>query len=43
MDCSGLFGIMKGLGGCVVGYEFTRFAWTIIRISISSMFETTLL
>ena len=23
MDSSGLSGIMKGVGGCVVGYEFT--------------------
>ena len=24
MDSSGLSGIMKGVGGCVVGYELTR-------------------
>ena len=30
MDSSGLSGIMKGVGGYVVGYEFTRFASTII-------------
>ena len=33
MDSSGLSGIMKGVGGCVVGYEFTRFAATIITAS----------
>ena len=26
---------MKGIGGCVVGYEFTRFASTIITANIS--------
>ena len=26
MDSSGLSIIMKGVGGCVVDYEFTRFA-----------------
>ena len=26
MDSSSLSSIMKGVGGCVVGYEFTRFA-----------------
>ena len=30
MDSSDLSGIMKCVGGCVVGYEFTRFASTII-------------
>ena len=30
MDSSGLSGIMKGVGGCVVGYELTRSASTII-------------
>ena len=25
MDSSGLSSIMKGIGGCVVGYEFTCF------------------
>ena len=33
MDSSGLSGIMKGVGGCVVGYEFTRFASTITTAS----------
>ena len=33
MDSSGLSGIMKGVGGCVVGYEFTRFASTIVTAS----------
>ena len=33
MDSSGLSGIMTGVGGCVVGYEFTRFASTIIAAS----------
>ena len=33
MDSSGLSGIMKGAGGYVVGYEFTRFASTIITVS----------
>ena len=26
MDISGLSGIMRGVGGCFVDYEFTRFA-----------------
>ena len=30
MDSSSLFSIMKGVGGCVVDYEFTRVASTII-------------
>ena len=30
MDSSGLSGVMKGVGGCVVGYELTRSASTII-------------
>ena len=30
MDSSSLSSIMKGVVGCVVGYEFTRFASTII-------------
>ena len=30
MDSSSLSSIMKGVGGCVVGYEFTRFVPTII-------------
>ena len=33
MDSSSLSSIMKGVGGCVVGYEFTRFASTIITAS----------
>ena len=33
MDSSGLSSIMKGIGGCVVGYEFTCFASTIITAS----------
>ena len=33
MDGSSLSSIMKGVGGCVVGYEFTRFASTIITAS----------
>ena len=33
MDSSSLSSVMKGLGGCVVGYEFTRFASTIITAS----------
>ena len=33
MDSSGLSGIIKGVRGCVVGYEFTRFASTIITAS----------
>ena len=33
MDSSSLSGIMKGVRGCVVGYEFTRFASTIITAS----------
>ena len=31
MDSSGLSGTMKGAAGCVVGYEFTRFASAIIQ------------
>ena len=34
MDSSGLSSIMKGIGGCVVGYEFTCFASTIITASL---------
>ena len=33
MDSSGLSSIMKGIGGCVVGYEFTCFASIIITAS----------
>ena len=33
MYSSGLSGIMKGVGGCVVGNEFTRFPSTIITAS----------
>ena len=33
MDSSGLSGIMKGIGGCVVGHEFIHFASTIITAS----------
>ena len=33
MDSSGSSGITKVVGGCVVGYEFTRFASTIITAS----------
>ena len=33
MDSSSLSGIMKGVGGCFVGYEFTRFASIIITAS----------
>ena len=33
MDSSGLSGIMKGVGGCVVGYELTRSTSTIITAS----------
>ena len=32
-DSSGLSGIMNGVGGRVVGYEFTRFASTIVTAS----------
>ena len=33
MDSSSLSSIMKGVEGCVVGYEFTHFASTIITAS----------
>ena len=33
MDSSSFSSIMKGVRGCVLGYEFTRFAWAIITAS----------
>ena len=33
MDGSSLSSIMKSVGGCVVSYEFTRFALTIVTAS----------
>ena len=33
MDSSSLSGIMKGVGGCAMGYEFTSFASIIIIVN----------
>ena len=33
MDSSGLSSVTKGVGGCIVDYEFTRFASSIIKAS----------
>ena len=37
MDSSSLSSIMKGVGGCVVGYEFTRFALSLVCCSLERM------